>query len=63
MSLTRPSQQSKDVKEKLEELIPWLTKLKDGVTTPSADNNHEEAERREQLTQFVSYPYYIADPS
>ena len=59
----RPSQQSKDVEEKLEELIPWLTKLKDGVTTPGADDNHEEAERRERLARFVSYPYRIADPS
>ena len=38
------------------DLIPWLTKLKDNMTTPSTDNNPEEAERREQLTRFASRP-------
>lgn len=53
--LTQRSQQSKDVENKLRDLIPWLTRLKDGVATHSAGGNHEEAERRKQLTRFVSH--------
>ena len=51
--LTDASQESKDVEDRLESLIPWLTKLKDSVTKSGADCTHEEAERREQLTRFV----------
>jgi len=61
-SLTDLSQESKDVEAKLGELIPWLIKLKDSVTA-SVDGNHEEAERREKLTQYVSYPRCRPDPS
>ena len=52
--LTDFSQQSKDVEDKLGDLIPWLIKLKDSVTTASADGNHEETKRREQLIQCVA---------
>ena len=62
-SLTYLSQQSKDIEDNLRDLIPWLTKLKDTVTTPVADGNHEEAERRERLTRCVSYFDGLADPS
>ena len=57
------SQQCKDVEDKLGDLIPWLIKLKDSVTTASADGNHEEATRREQLTRYASYPRYPIDPN
>ena len=49
--LTHPFQQSKDVEDKLKDLIPWLVKLKDSVATANANGNHEEAERRKQLTR------------
>lgn len=47
-------QESKDVEEKLGDLIPWLNKLKGSVTTARPDDSREEAERHEQLTRFVS---------
>lgn len=59
--LTHPFQQSKDVEEKLGDLIPWLAKLKDSVAVTGADGNHEEAERRGRLTRFVSCLYCLAD--
>ena len=55
ISLIYPSQGCKDVEEGLGDLILWLAKLKGTVMTTSADNNPEEAERREQLTRFLSY--------
>ena len=61
ISLTYPSQGCKDVEDKLGDLLIWLTKLKDSVLTTSAGGNHEEAERREQLTRFLSYPHRLAD--
>ena len=36
-----PRQQSKDVEDKLRDLIPWLTKLENTVTTGSLDTNPE----------------------
>jgi len=54
-SLTDLSQESKDVEDKLGELIPWLIKLENSVMAASADGNREEAERRENLTQYVSH--------
>ena len=53
--LTDAPQESKDVDDKLESLIPWLTKLNDSVTKSGTDCTHEEAERRDRLTRFVSY--------
>ena len=61
--LIRSSQECKDVEEKLEDLIPWLTKLKDNVMTPSAGDSNEEAERLEQLTRFISYLYRLINSS
>ena len=60
--LTFLSQESKDVEDKLKDLIPWLVKLKDGAATASADDNHEEAKRREQLTLCVSCTLFLVDP-
>ena len=59
ISLTYPSQQSKDIEDKLGDLAPWLVKLKDSVATAGVDGNHEEAERRERLTRFVSCLYVL----
>ena len=49
------SQQCKDVEDKLGDLIPWLTKLKGTVVASDTNGNYEEAERRKQLTRFVSW--------
>ena len=57
--LIYPSQGCKEVEEGLGDLVLWLTKLKNSVTIASADGNREEAERREQLTRFVSHPRYL----
>ena len=53
ISLTHPPQQSKDIEDKLRDLIPWLTKLENTVTTGNLDTNPEEAARREQLTRLA----------
>ena len=55
--LTCASQGCKDVEDKLGDLVLWLTKLKNSLATTSIDNNRDEAERREQLTRFLSHPY------
>jgi len=47
-------QQFQDVKDKLEDLVPWATKLKDGLTKANAKDDREEEERRAQLAKFVS---------
>ena len=52
----RPFQESKDVEEKLRDLIPWISKLKDSVTSPGAGDNPEEVERLEQLIRFAPPP-------
>ena len=59
ISLIYSSQESKDVEDKLGDLVLWLTKLKDGVLTTSADNNREETERRAQLTRFPPHPSHL----
>lgn len=61
--LTDLLQQCKDVEDKLKDLIPWLTKLKDSVMATSADGNHEETKRLEQLTQCVLHPRRPLNPT
>ena len=56
ISLIHSSQESKDVRDKLGDLVQWLTKIKDGVLTTSAGDNREEAEGRAQLTRFPPRP-------
>jgi len=53
-SRTNTTQQYNDVKDKLDDLIPWLEKLL--VTLAKVDPNcdPEEVERRSQLEKFVS---------
>jgi hypothetical protein len=55
LSLTDSSQEIKDVKEKLEDLVHWLAKLKDSLMNTNADGDHEEVERRAQLERFAPY--------
>jgi hypothetical protein len=52
--LTDPSQEIKDVKEKLEDLVRWLVKLKGSLMNTNTDDDQEEAERRAQLEKFAS---------
>lgn len=61
--LIHPSQESKDVEDKLGDLVIWLTKLKNSVVTTSTDDDHEEARRREQLTRFLPHPYRLTNSS
>jgi hypothetical protein len=42
------------VKEKLEELVHWLAKLKNSLMNTNAADDREEAERRAQLEKFAS---------
>ena len=62
-SLTDTPQESKNIEDQLESLLPWLTRLKDSMTKSGADSTREEAERREQLTRFGPYPHYLINQS
>lgn len=55
-------QQCKDIEDKLGDFIPWLIKLKVNLTAASANDNPEEAKRREPLIRCVSYLPRLADP-
>ena len=48
-------QEVQDVKDKLEDLIPWVTKLKGSLAVANPKDDREEAERRTQLTKFASH--------
>lgn len=58
-SLTDHSQQIQDVKDRLEELIPWVAKL-EGTLTKANAKDRDEAERRTQLEKFASHLTYIS---
>ena len=45
------------MKDKLNDLIPWLNKLQESLAKVNPDDNHEEVERRSQLAKFV---YHLA---
>ena len=45
------SQQYKDVKEKAEQLIPWLNKLKDILAAATDGVDPEEEKRRSEFTR------------
>ena len=55
ISLMDSSQEYQDVQEKLRDLIPWLTNLKDNLMTPCTNDNREEVERRERLIRYLSH--------
>jgi hypothetical protein len=42
------------VKDKLNDLIPWLEKLQETLAKVNSDGDREEVERRSQLAKFVS---------
>ena len=48
-----------DVKDKLEDLVPWVAKLEDSLMNPDVEDGREEAERREQLKKFVSDAWHL----
>jgi len=48
--LTVP-QQYKDVKEKAEQLAPWLKKLRDNIATATGNVDLEEEQRRAELSR------------
>ena len=50
------------MKDKLEDLFPWVTKLKDSLTKANPKSDREEAERRTQLAKFalhLPYPCHV----
>ena len=57
--LKEPSQEIQDVKDKLEALIPWVTRLEDTLAKANVKDDCEEAERRTQLEKFVSHLHYL----
>ena len=44
------------MKDKLNDLIPWLEKLLETLAKVNPSDDHEEVERRSQLAKFVLYP-------
>ena len=48
------SQETKDVKERFEDLATWVTALEESLTKSKTSNDPEEGERRQRLAQFVS---------
>jgi hypothetical protein len=50
------------VKEKLGNLIPWLTKLVDTLARANPSDDREEVERRSQLAKFVSCLEFLVRP-
>lgn len=57
--LTDSSQKIQDVKVKLEDLIPWVDKLKVSLTKVNTADDHEEVERRTQLAKFAPRLHYL----
>ena len=45
------SQEYKDVKEKVDQLVPWLTRLKDNIAVVATGVDPEEEKRREELSR------------
>ena len=50
------------MKDKLNDLIPWLEKLQEGLAKVNPDGDREEVERRSQLAKFVLCPAPPACP-
>lgn len=52
---TNTTQQYKDVKDKLDDLIPWLEKLLVTLAkvNPDDDDDRDEAGRRSELAKFA----------
>ena len=41
------------MKDKLDDLIPWVMKLESSLTKAKAGDDHEEVERQTRLAKFV----------
>lgn len=52
-------QQIQDVKDKLEDLIPWVAKLEETLMRSNA-KDPDEVERRTQLEGFVPSLFYLS---
>ena len=51
---THPAQQYKDVKDKLDDLIPWLDKLQVTLAKVNPNDDRDEVERRSELAKSAS---------
>ena len=52
-NLHEASQQFEDVREKIEDLIPTLERLKQDTTVTTADGDHAEKQRRSELSRYA----------
>ena len=52
--LTDFFQQSKDVKDRIEQLILWLTKLRESLAKVDPNDDKQEVERRTRLARSVA---------
>ena len=50
------------MKDKLDDLIPWLEKLLQSLAKVNPDDDPEEVERRSQLARFISHLTCLAYP-
>ena len=53
-------QQYNDVKDKLEDLVPWVKKLLVSLAKVNPNDDRDEVERRSELAKFVSRPKSLA---
>lgn len=47
------------MKDKLNDLIPWVEKLLDTLAKVNPDDDSEEVERRSQLAKYISYLEFL----
>ena len=62
ISLTVIDKEYADVKEKLNDLIPWVKRLLVTLAKADPSNDLEEADRRSQLAGFVLCPEFLVRP-
>ena len=53
-SIIDSSQESEDVRDKLEELVPWVMKLREDLGKVGPNEDLQEVERRTQLARLAS---------
>ena len=51
------------MKDKLDDLIPWLEKLLKSLAKVNPDGDREEVERRSELAKFASFPEFLTHPN
>ena len=54
------SQETKDVKERLEDLVTWVTALEESLMKLKTGNDPEEGERRQRLAWFILWLLHLA---